>query len=234
MNLNDARKSISEHVKDLIDQCPHCGAKSHIEAQWNECHKYRNGDAEFYVIFRCRPCRKLILKTLYFEQNRYSQQENLTMRGWKDTFPMILDEHLGPDEKEHVPTEVLEDYEEALRCKSVGADKASCAMFRRALQSALVLLGAKAKENLISQIDSLYSLPADIRDWSHQIRIFGNWGAHPDQDQLKNVDRDDVLEVHDFFSKFLVYTFIMPAKVRASRERREARTQPENDSGSEA
>ena len=79
-------------------------------------------------------------------------------------------------------------------------------------------------ENLIGQINSLSDLPGDIKDWSHQIRIFGNWGAHPDKDQLKNVERDDVLEVHDFFSKFLVYTFIMPARVKASRERREARS----------
>lgn len=233
MKLEEAKEGIDKHTRDLIDQCPHCGSKAHIEAVWNDCHRFRDGDVEFYVIFRCKPCKKLLLKTFFLEQNSYSSEENLTMRGWKHTFPMSMDDQLSPEEKEHVSPEVLADYEEALQCKSVGADKASCAMFRRALQTALVILGAKPDANLIDQINSLTSLPEDIKDWSHQIRIFGNWGAHPDKDNLKNVDRDDVLEVHDFFSKFLVYTFIMPAKVKASRERRAGKAAGPEEAGRE-
>ena len=94
-------------------------------------------------------------------------------------------------------------------------------MFRRALQSALVILGSNHKLDLIKQIDSLESLPIDIKDWVHQIRIFGNWGAHPDKDNLKEVDADDVAEVHDFISKFFTYMFIMPEKVKLSRAKRD-------------
>jgi len=94
-------------------------------------------------------------------------------------------------------------------------------MFRRALQSALVILGSNHKLDLIKQIDFLESLPIDIKDWAHQIRIFGNWGAHPDKDNLKEVDADDVTEVHDFISKFFTYMFIMPKKVELSRAKRD-------------
>jgi hypothetical protein len=96
-------------------------------------------------------------------------------------------------------------------------------MFRRALQSSLVILGANHDLDLIKQIESLNSLPADIKDWAHQIRIFGNWGAHPDKDNLKEVDEDDVAEVYEFFEKYLVYMFIMPKKVQLSRAKREAK-----------
>lgn len=221
MNLKEARDGVNTHVKDLIELCPHCGARSHIEALWNDCHKLNNGDVEFYVVFRCKPCRKLLLKTFYLKQNPYSEQENLSMKGWDEMFPMSLDDQLAKDEKEFVPEEIRKDYEEALRCKSISASRASCAMFRRALQRALIQKGADPKLDLIKQIESLDTLPKDVKDWAHQIRIFGNWGAHPDKDNLNDVGIQDVTEVHDFISKFLLYIFIMPEKVKLSRERRE-------------
>jgi hypothetical protein len=221
MNLKEARDAINTHVKDLIEVCPHCGARSHIEALWNDCHKRTNRDVEFYVVFRCKPCRRLLLKTFYLEQNPYSEQENLTIKGWDEMFPMSLDDQLGRDEKEFIPTEIRRDYEEALKCQSISANRASCSMFRRALQSALLQIGADPKLDLIKQIEALATLPGDVKDWAHQIRIFGNWGAHPDKDNLKDVGPDDVSEAHDFMSKFLLYVFIMPEKVKMSRQRRE-------------
>ena len=224
MKLKEAREAINTHVKDLIEICPHCSAKAHIEALWNECHKLRNGDVEFYVVFRCKPCQKLILKTFHLRQNPYSSDETLEIKGWRDIFPASLDEQLNKEEKELIPTEILLDYEEALKCKAVTANRASCAMFRRALQSSLIVLGADSALELIKQIESLDNLPKDIKDWAHQIRIFGNWGAHPDKDNLKELDGDDVTDTHDFISKFLLYMFIMPEKVKLSRKKRDEKT----------
>lgn len=221
MKLKEAREAINTHVKDLIEMCPHCGAKAHIEALWNECHKLQNNDVEFYVVFRCKPCRKLILKTFCLEQNPYSDDENLEIKGWDEMFPVSLDDQLHKEEKEFIPSEILLDYQEALKCKTIAANRAGCAMFRRSLQGALVKLGADSKLELIKQIESLGNLPKDIKDWAHQIRIFGNWGAHPDKDNLKDVDSSDVAEAHDFASKFLLYMFIMPEKVKLSREKRD-------------
>ncbi len=225
MKFNEAENLINEYVKDMIDSCPHCGARVHIEKLWNDSHSYQNGDVEFYVIFRCRPCKKLILKTHLFKQNEYSNDTNLKSAGWDETFPILLDGELSKQDSDDIPERVLADYKEALKCKSIGANRASCSMFRRALQSSLIELGADSKKDLIEQINSLDSLPKDLKDWAHQIRILGNWGAHPDKDNLKDVDEDDTSEVHDFVSKFFVYTFIMPTKVATSRKRREERAQ---------
>lgn len=136
-------------------------------------------------------------------------------------FPTRFDDQLDSEDKKFIPDEVLRDYEEALRCQSIKANRAASAMFRRSLQSALLKIGADPKNDLIKQIESLEVLPKDVKDWAHQIRIFGNWGAHPDKDNLKEVDGDDVTEIHDFMSKFLLYIFIMPEKVKLSREKRE-------------
>lgn len=224
MNLQEARKGITEHIKDLIEDCPHCGARTHIEALWNDCHTFQNGDAEFYVVFRCKPCKKLILKTFCFKQNPYSRDTNLSIEGWDEMFPAKLDDLLSSEEKEYVPEEVLKDYEEALKCLSISAHRASCSMFRRALQCALLKLGADEKLDLVKQIESLQDLPKDIKDWSHQVRILGNWGAHPDKDGLKEVDGEVAAEVHDFIAKLLLYVFIMPQKVKLARERREQKS----------
>lgn len=225
MDLTQAKNLIEEYVKDLIDICPHCGAKVHIEKLWSAHHSYDNGDVEFYVIFRCRPCKKLLLKTYTFRQNRYTNATNLEASGWDEKFPLTLDTELSTGDSKYIPEEIFADYKEALKCKSIGANRGSCAMFRRALQGSLVELGAKEGE-LIQQINSLTDLPKDLKDWAHQIRIFGNWGAHPDKDKLKEVSAEEVNETYDFISKFLLYTFIMPRKVEESRKKREEKTKP--------
>lgn len=214
---------------DIIGLCPHCGAKVHMEKLWNDFHSFRDGSKEFYVIFRCKPCNKLILKTFYFKQNPDSTGGNLEAKGWKEQFPVSIDDELSGQEKEYIPDQVISDYQEALKCRSIGANRASCSMFRRALQSALVILGSNHKLDLIKQINSLESLPIDIKDWAHQIRIFGNWGAHPDKDNLKEVDADDVAEVHDFISKFFIYLFIMPEKVKLSRVKRDEKSKKKTE-----
>jgi len=163
MNLNEAKKLIGEHVKDMIDICPHCGAKVHIVRLWEDHHFLNSGNVEFYVIFRCKPCKKLLLKTCTFFQDRYVNQIELKFAGWRRKFPVSLDTELSQIDLEYMPEDIFDDYEEALKCKSIDANRASCAMFRRALQSALVELGASKDSNLIGQIDSLDSLPKDIR-----------------------------------------------------------------------
>jgi len=92
MDINKAYDLIETHVKDMISLCPHCGAKVHIEKLWNDFHSFRDGSKEFYVIFRCKPCNKLILKTFYFKQNPYRTDEELKVEGWKEQFPVSIDD----------------------------------------------------------------------------------------------------------------------------------------------
>lgn len=223
MTLQEAKQFIDQNVIDKIDLCPHCGAKVHIVKLWSDYHVLNNGDTEFYIVFRCKPCSKLILKTFFFKCIQHMNNTSLEPKRWDEQFPITLDSELDKTDSELIPEDVLSDYKEALKCKSIGANRASCSMFRRALQNALVNLGANTKSDLITQINLLDRLPGDIKDWAHQIRIFGNWGAHPDEDKLKDVEPSDVEEVHDFISKLFIFMFIMPNKVAASRAKRDER-----------
>jgi len=45
----------------------------------------------------------------------------------------------------------------------------------------------------------------------------------------KEVNAKGVNKTHDFISKFLLYTFIMPRKVEDSRKKREEKTKPNNN-----
>jgi hypothetical protein len=231
MNIKEVCSKIDEETNDLIAICPHCGTKVHIERLWQDYHSFSNRDEEFYITFRCKSCKKLILKTFLFKQNPYSNHEDLEPEGWNEKFSMSLDDddELSEEEKEFIPKQVISNFQEALKCKSIGANRTSSSMFRRALQSSIVILGANHKQDLIKQINSLTNLPNDIKDWAHQIRIFGNWGAHPDKDKLKEVDHNDVEEVYDFISKFFMYMFIMPEKVKRSRKKRDEKTKKYNE-----
>ena len=140
-----------------------------------------------------------------------------------------MDSELSKQDFENIPEQVLVDYQEALKCKSIGAHRASCTMFRRALQSSLLEIGANKDKDLIKQINSLGNLPDDLKDWAHQIRIFGNWGAHPNKDNLKDVNEEDVEEVYNFVVNFFNYIFIMPKKVEISRKRRKEKMSKDID-----
>jgi HEPN domain-containing protein len=121
-----------------------------------------------------------------------------------------------------IPQDVGNDYVEAIKCFDVGANKASVAMCRRALQTSLIQRGA-GKGKLVEQIDELSDkgiLTEDIKEWAHEIRLTGNIGAHPDQDGLKDVTPQDAEELIRFMEEFLNYVYIMPAKVAAKRARK--------------
>ncbi|MEX2014825.1 MAG: DUF4145 domain-containing protein [Candidatus Saccharimonadales bacterium] len=222
MKTNEINDAIEEYCKDFIDICPHCGAKSHLVLIHNDYHLTGSGDQYNYVTFRCKPCKKLSVRVYHSSQNPYADKQMLSMKGWVSKFPS---RDITPDKKftTHVPSEVLADYEEGLICISAGADKAAVGMFRRAMQNAMINLGAEQKLDLIEQIKSISSLTQDIKDWAHNVRIFGNWGAHPQDDLLKDVTPELAQEVRELIEEFMNYVYDMPGKVTAARRRYESK-----------
>ncbi len=95
-------------------------------------------------------------------------------------------------------------------------------MCRRALQGSVLQQGADPKKDLREQIDELNDknpdrFTNDIRDWAHNIRIFGNWGSHPDNDGLKDVDKSIAVDVIQFMKSYFEYVYVMPRKVANAR-----------------
>lgn len=208
---------INEQCADFVDDCPHCGARAHLVMVSNEYHLVNNGDQYNYIIFRCKPCKKLTLKVFHSIQNPYSRDQKLELDDWVAKYPSGKTD---AQEKfvEFVPKTVISDYEEGLRCLSVSSPRAAASMFRRSLQDALIHLGANQDTELIEQIKSIPRLTDDIKDWAHNVRIFGNWGAHPQKDLLKDVDMKKAKEVRDFTDEFFNYVYVMPGKVAEARK----------------
>jgi len=93
-----------------------------------------------------------------------------------------------------VPQEVLHEYIEAVKAYNVGAYRAAVVMARRALQQAVEDKGASKKRRLHEQINELFEkglLDKATKSLADGVRYFGNYGAHPREDLLSQVTKDD-------------------------------------------
>lgn len=182
-------------VKDSMT-CPYCGVYSTITLRSG----FRQLD-----IYQCDQCDESFL--LIIENNKIVDQ-----------YPKRT-----PKLDASIPTNVADDYIEAIKCFDVSAYKASVVMCRRALQTSVIGKSA-SKGYLNDQIDELCRkgiITAEIGQWSHEIRLTGNIGAHPDG--LENVTRQEAEELIKFMEEYLNYVYIMPAKVAAKRARDRAK-----------
>jgi len=117
-----------------------------------------------------------------------------------------------------IPEDIADDFNEANRCFAVEAKKATVTMCRRVLQNTCISKGADPRKDLFNQIDELESkriINPSMKDVAHAIRVIGNWGAHPQNDPLKDVTIEDALEIVNFTSEFLDEAFVRPARLLA-------------------
>lgn len=222
MNKQQATESVNELIKDFVDTCPHCEARVHLKMLFVDSY-WEQKDLIFYITFRCVPCKGLVVKTLRFKQDPYSTQEELQRPDWENKFPQEGYQSVKSFSNS-VPVEVYEGFEEGVNCLLAGCLKASVTMFRRSLQSALLNLGANPEDEMLGQIKNMDALTKDIKDWAHNIRIFGNWGAHPQTDNLKDVDQKIAEETQSFLEQFFNYVYVMPKRVADARPKKSYRT----------
>lgn len=119
---------------------------------------------------------------------------------------------------------IRDDFEEAGVCLSAGCFKASLVMSRRALQRCLKEQDCNQR-NLVDAIDAAIKngiLRKSFHDLAEEIRQYGNLGAHPDDDQLENVNREAASQVLEF-TKLLIHEFYeipaTAARLKANREK---------------
>lgn len=217
MSVENAQKLIVKHVTDHIDICSHCGTQAHLEMVFND-YFLEEDEKElcFYVVFRCKPCKKLIVKTCLFRQEYVQRGYEFVFKSWEDRFPK-LETLLTKKYEDIVPELILEDYKEGIVCLANDCYRSAVSMFRRALQATLIDKGADKRLDLIVQIKNMEKLTDDLKDWAHNVRIFGNWGAHPQDDHLKDVDEKTAEEAKNFIEEFFNYVYVMPFRVAKAR-----------------
>ena len=117
-----------------------------------------------------------------------------------------------------IPENIADDFKEANMCLGVEAKKATVTMCRRVLQNTCIIKGATPNAELYKQINEIESkmiINPTMKEVAHAIRKIGNWGAHPQNDPLKDVTIDDASEIVKFTSEFLEEVFVRPSRLIA-------------------
>lgn len=196
--------------------CPHCENRSAFKMlhSTNEGRWGRPGN-DFGVltnVLKCAECKGVIIVfSVMDEQNQWSEFI---------AYPASM-----PSVNEYVPEAVAKDYISGVNCMAIREYKAAAAMFRRSLQQIMIEKNAK-KDDLWKQINDLESrgiITAEIKAWAHEIRFWGNDGAHPATDYLDEISLAEVTEVKEFLERVFDYVYIMPGKLEASRLSRNAK-----------
>jgi hypothetical protein len=191
--------------------CPHCETK---------CSFYGIGIGNSLALY-CNSCRK----GAYFKlRENWDIPENcediihLKLDAVEDSYPMTV---VKVDQA--IPPDIADDFKEAKICVTVGAKKATVTMCRRVLQNTCISKRCDPKADLVDQIDELEDkriIKPSMKEVAHTIRKIGNWGAHPQNDPLKDVTIEDALELLNFTSEFLDEIFVSPARLEALRKKK--------------
>jgi len=126
-----------------------------------------------------------------------------------------------------LPVVVKENLEEGLRClTSANSPKGAIVNFRRALQSAVLILGGNGKD-LFNQIEDLYKkeiIRKKTKEIAHKVRSFGKFGAHPlelkiseageiTEDEFGQLTHDDARQALEALLLFLEDAFVFSERL---------------------
>lgn len=153
--------------------------------------------------FRCANCSVLNIGTVKFYPEHAGDTDRAQAMTKMKAFDSVLDwlpHRIEGREYEHVPAHIALAADEAYRCRSVNAFKATAILAR-----AVVEATAKDKDitvsGIASKIDALHDkkLIGDLaRDEAHEIRFLGNDMAHGDfVTPVTAQEASDVLELMD-------------------------------------
>lgn len=115
-----------------------------------------------------------------------------------------------------IPEKVREDIAEAERCLHSYAYKGAVTMFRRAVQN-IILDKVKdpgiEKKRLWEQVDELFNkgfITKHLQETAHEIRHFGNFGAHPQDDELDNTTSEDADIIEELTFALISAIYVTP------------------------
>ncbi len=124
------------------------------------------------------------------------------------------DARVSPD----VPIQIAEVFQEAVLAQHAGCPRAAAVMARRTLE-AITLDKGEAKGSLVDQLNNLalrgVLLPT-LAEWSKEVRLMGNVGAH--FDPINSVSTKDAEDLISFVQELLRYLYELPADLSRRRE----------------
>ena len=186
---------------DLDLTCPRCG---HLVRAIPETpaifHISEHSDQYAYLVARCPRRLCDVVLVIYDRLNEHVSH----------VFPLPHTE--ASSFHSSIPGEIKQDLAEAVRCIHAHAYRGTVVMARRAMQRIAVDKKAEG-DDLKNQIDDLFKkglVTKSLHDAAHEIRFFGNFGAHPRDDGLDDISREDARAVLALVQDFLTDLYVRP------------------------
>lgn len=217
-----------ESIDDLIacnisTECPHCGDTVALVP----VHKPVNAYDHSYFVALCPNHKRSHCKPIfavYQPLNDYIQER----------YP--IPSFSASSMHKSIPESIREDYAEGARCLFVDSYKATVGMCRRVVEAlACDKLANKSKDakgktrKLYKLIDLLHSdglITKDLKDSAHELRYFGNYGAHVQDDGLDKVERQEARDVREITWQLLYSIYVGPFKTKELRKARTSKGKP--------
>ncbi|MDH5753500.1 MAG: DUF4145 domain-containing protein [Deltaproteobacteria bacterium] len=176
-------------------KCPHC--HYHIDDRFDDCIEAEPDYGPIVIGYKfCDNCNTIITyKHVYKRKDGSDYLENTII------IDDIQEEGVAHD---NVPDEYSNDFNEAFKVLP-HSPKASAALSRRCLQAVFQGHFKTKANNLADQIDEVslsQHIPGYILDRLKNVRIIGNFSAHP----LKNTSTGEVIDVEPHEAEWLIDT----------------------------
>lgn len=197
--------------------CPYCRAVCAFDCIYSVKGIFNN---VFYPIsvWSCHNCDRAIFVRSSATQYEHVSTGSLTIETVYPSNEIVV--------SEYIPEGIASDFIEASKDYNVSSYKSSVVMARRTIQKTCLNLGATKGKKLYQQIEELKvsgKLHPDLASLATEIRFLGNDGAHPEDDGLDEVSKEDAKEILDLTEEFLDDLYVRPEKVAAMKKRREGK-----------
>jgi hypothetical protein len=196
--------------RELSWPCPFCGVTVELKAV-----KVVFGDGADYLVCRCprdRKCGAL----LFVKYDRIGRDAIEEVYPFPNASPETFNDA--------IPKKLRDDYAEAVRCFYAKAYKGVVVMARRLLQNLARDKGIKRGENIKTEIAELFAkglITKSLHDAAHEMRHFGGFGAHPQDDDLDNVTHQDVDAMFTIMRQFTEHVYVLPSQTAELAKKRQ-------------
>jgi Domain of unknown function (DUF4145) len=197
--------------------CPFCSEKGNFSTIHHEERKHPSTQKVLnYDTMRCGNCGNLMMVFWSAAATSYRRgMHNFRVVPWSQRTSRFPD---------YWPEDVGRFWVQARRNLEGQNWDAAAVMARSAVQ--LITRYQKGKGgNLKQEIDDLADkgiLPPVMREWSHEVRLLGNEGAHP-KPGAEGTEAQDAKDIVEFLAVLLTMTNDLPHQIEQYRERRNAK-----------
>jgi len=193
-------------------KCPYCDA----DTPSTILYQIGDGQGRFFHLARCmnQGCERYVF-FVYEGDTGY-----VSIPGNQNISVNLIHQFPTKEGTTHqsIPQDIAESYKQGVRCFHANAPIGAVTCFRRALQQ-ICKDQDTTKEKLNDQIDEV--IPDPLKDIAHEIRSWGNFGAHPDL-LITDVTNGDAEEMKDFIDSVFDTMYVTPHRVQERKNRRQS------------